>query len=251
MLILRQIHKSQRKALADVSNNAGKISEHDVVQKAPFPPPRHAVDVHHPLVKSRNLPKQSTQDPQPAHSVLNTDVRRRHKSQPQLKVDQPSLRRTRSKVIENSSEEPVVDKSANPDDSRQHSYKFEKKPNNATDIQRRNQNAKEINTQDRPPLVLDKEYSGEEEIYHEQGEADSHGSSDSATTVVFPKVTDDVKNELSKAKDIIENSRTAKEIEDEQFDLSMVSEYGDEIFQYMRELEVCALHPAPNVQGHY
>jgi hypothetical protein len=100
-----------------------------------------------------------------------------------------------------------------------------------------------------PPLVSEpEEYweDEEEEIYDEQGYTTAHSypsrgdnTTGGGTTVLFPKVTNKVKNELAAAKVFVESSRTIEEIEDEQWDTSMVAEYGDEIFAYMRELEVC------------
>ena len=57
------------------------------------------------------------------------------------------------------------------------------------------------------------------------------------TTVLVPKCTDKVLKELEAAKAYVDATRTADDIEDEQWDTSMVAEYGDEIFGYMRELE--------------
>ena len=51
----------------------------------------------------------------------------------------------------------------------------------------------------------------------------------------FQKSPARVKKELAAAKDVVESSRSVEEIEDEAWDTSMVAEYGDEIFQYMRE----------------
>ena len=62
-----------------------------------------------------------------------------------------------------------------------------------------------------------------------------------ATTILFPKMNQKIRRELAAAKTLVENSRTVEEIEDESWDTSMVAEYGDEIFQYMRELEVSVL----------
>jgi hypothetical protein len=94
----------------------------------------------------------------------------------------------------------------------------------------------------------------EEELYDEQGYTTAHSyrsrgdnTTGGATTVLFPKVTNKVKKELALAKDIVESSRTAEEIEDEQWDTSMVAEYGDEIFHYMRELEVCPFLFGPSL----
>ena len=60
-----------------------------------------------------------------------------------------------------------------------------------------------------------------------------------ATTVVLaPRYTKKVQQELNEAKIIVEGARTAEDIEEEQWDTSMVAEYGEEIFEYMRGLEV-------------
>ena len=59
-----------------------------------------------------------------------------------------------------------------------------------------------------------------------------------ATTVLFPKVNLKIKKEIAAAKDLIERSKTAEELEDEAWDTTMVAEYGEEIFQYMKDLEV-------------
>jgi len=199
----------------------------------------------------------------PVHQSLGP---RQHKSQPQLKADQAPLRRTQSRVIETSvevsQEEPVPIESNHQDGPEKLSNETgEHKQKTAEDIHRENQQAeelaiqlrKELDRQDRqlppPPLVSEpEEYweeEEEEELYDEQGYTTAHSyrsrgdnTTGGATTVLFPKVTNKVKKELAMAKDIVENSRTAEEIEDEAWDTSMVAEYGDEIFQYMRELEV-------------
>lgn len=59
-----------------------------------------------------------------------------------------------------------------------------------------------------------------------------------ATIVLFPKVTLKTRKEIMAAKELIEGSKTVEEIEDEAWDTTMVAEYGDEIFGYMRDLEV-------------
>ena len=65
-----------------------------------------------------------------------------------------------------------------------------------------------------------------------------HGeSTGGVTTVLAPKYTDGIKAELQEAKKYVEWTRSAEDIEDEQWDTSMVAEYGDEIFEYMRDLE--------------
>ncbi|ERF71482.1 hypothetical protein EPUS_00471 [Endocarpon pusillum Z07020] len=66
-----------------------------------------------------------------------------------------------------------------------------------------------------------------------------------ATTVLFPLVNQKIKKEIEAAKQLVEAERTPEEIEDECFDTSMVAEYGDEIFEYMKDLEVKML-PNPH-----
>jgi G2/mitotic-specific cyclin 3/4 len=61
------------------------------------------------------------------------------------------------------------------------------------------------------------------------------------TQVVEPRVTSRVLKELEEANDFVKETRTEEDIEDEAWDTSMVAEYGDEIFAYMRTLEVCCL----------
>ncbi|MCJ1281549.1 hypothetical protein MMC26_000869 [Xylographa opegraphella] len=107
------------------------------------------------------------------------------------------------------------------------------------------------------PAVLEPEEYWDEEEYEENYEEEGYMTARSfksrgdnttggATTILFPKVTNKVKKELAVAKELVENNRTADEIEDEAWDMSMVAEYGDEIFQYMKELEIKML---PN--AHY
>ena len=73
--------------------------------------------------------------------------------------------------------------------------------------------------------------------YRSKGENTTGG----ATTVLFPHANQKAKKEIAAAKDLVEATRTAEEIEDECYDTSMVAEYGDEIFDYMKQLEVWAL----------
>ncbi|KAE8380120.1 cyclin-like protein [Aspergillus bertholletiae] len=66
------------------------------------------------------------------------------------------------------------------------------------------------------------------------------------TTILFPKYTQQVRRELALAKQIVEATRTVEDIEDEYWDTSMVADYSEEIFDYMREQEIKML---PN--AHY
>lgn len=106
-----------------------------------------------------------------------------------------------------------------------------------------------------PPQVPDhiathsepEEYWDDEEDNYEEDDyvtAPSHryrsdNTTGGHTTVLFPKFNQKAKRELVAAKQIVESTRTMEDWEDELWDTSMVAEYGDEIFQYMRELEVC------------
>ena len=78
--------------------------------------------------------------------------------------------------------------------------------------------------------------------YRSRGENTTNG----ATTVLFPKMNLKTKKELAAAKALMEAAKAANEVDDETWDTTMVAEYGDEIFQYMRELEIKML---PN--AHY
>jgi len=85
----------------------------------------------------------------------------------------------------------------------------------------------------------------EDEIYDEQGYTTAHSyrsrgdnTTGGVTTVLFPKITNKSKKELADAQILVESSRTTEDIEDELFDVSMVAEYNEDIFAYMRELEV-------------
>lgn len=71
--------------------------------------------------------------------------------------------------------------------------------------------------------------------YRSRGDNTTGGT----TTVLFPKFTQKVKRELALAKQIVEATRTVEDIEDEFWDTSMVADYSDDIFEYMKEQEVC------------
>lgn len=67
----------------------------------------------------------------------------------------------------------------------------------------------------------------------------SHGddTTGGATAALVPKFNQKALKEISAAQRLVEATRTPEDIEDESFDTSMVAEYGDEIFDYMREME--------------
>ena len=101
-----------------------------------------------------------------------------------------------------------------------------------------------------PPMAAEveecwEEEDDEDEIYDEQGYTTAHSyrsrgdnTTGGVTTVLFPKITNKSKKELADAQVLVESCRTAEDIEDELYDVSMVAEYNEDIFEYMRELEV-------------
>lgn len=95
--------------------------------------------------------------------------------------------------------------------------------------------------------VNDDEYDEdyEEELYEASQTVTRGGVTDNttggATVVLCPKHTAKTLREIEEARQVVESTRTAEDIEDDQWDTSMVAEYGDEIFEYMRTLEVCLI----------
>jgi hypothetical protein len=89
------------------------------------------------------------------------------------------------------------------------------------------------------------EEEDDDENYEEEGyvtarsfRSRGENTTGGATTILFPQLNQKIKREIEAAKQLVEAERTPEEIEDECFDTSMVAEYGDEIFDYMRDLEV-------------
>lgn len=204
----------------------------------------------------------------PVHQSLGP---RQHKSQPQImpppiniatKPDLQSLRRTLSRVPDNNyadpSQDPLhsdpvyVDAPEVPITSDEAYETHMKLDREEKELAAKEIIERQLRQLPAPPLVSEpEEYweEDEEDMYDEQGYMTAHSNpsrgdntTGGATTVLFPKVTNKVRNELAAAKSYVEASRTIEEIEDEQWDTSMVAEYGDEIFAYMRELEVSLHH---------
>ncbi|KAF4119593.1 Cyclin, C-terminal domain [Geosmithia morbida] len=69
------------------------------------------------------------------------------------------------------------------------------------------------------------------------------------TTLLQPRVTSRVQRELDEAKAEVLATRPPEDVDDEAWDVSMVAEYGDEIFDYLREMEVKML-PNPHYMEH-
>lgn len=83
------------------------------------------------------------------------------------------------------------------------------------------------------------------DLYDEQGYTTAHSfkshgdnTTGGVTTMLAPKFTAKVQKELEIAAAIVESTTTEEQIEEEEWDTSMVAEYGEEIFSYMRKLEV-------------
>ena len=95
----------------------------------------------------------------------------------------------------------------------------------------------------------------EEELYYEDGYTTARSlrmrgdTTGGATIVLQPKYTAKVRAEIAAAKTLVENSRCPDDVEDEQWDTSMVVEYGEEIFAYMHTLEE-RMRPNPNYMDH-
>lgn len=71
--------------------------------------------------------------------------------------------------------------------------------------------------------------------YKSRGENNTTGG---ATTVLFPKASQKSRKEIAAASALMDAAKASGQLDDETWDTTMVAEYGDEIFQYMRELEV-------------
>lgn len=106
-----------------------------------------------------------------------------------------------------------------------------------------------LNSVSEPEEYWEEEEEEEEETYDEEGyvtarsyKSRGENTTYGPTTLVVPIVNQKVKRELAAAKLLIE-SKNRDEPDDEIWDTTMVAEYGDEIFQYMKELEV-------STQGH-
>lgn len=105
-----------------------------------------------------------------------------------------------------------------------------------------------VQKQSLAPVFEPEEYWDEEdaaENYDEEGyvtarsfKSRGDNTTGGATTLLFPKVTQKANKELAAAKDLIEGSKTTEDLEDEAWDTTMVAEYGEEIFSYMKDLEV-------------
>jgi len=211
---------------------------------------------------------------QPSSTLtLQTRQVRQYKSQPQLKPDMPVLRRTQSKQFSNSNTHvgesllPLEDLTeALYEDAVEHLVQTDEHKAqvqardtylddgavlpSASDVE--NEAAVEAGEEKLMAAIMSEpeEYWEEEEdeIYDDGGYTTAHSfrsrgdfTTGGVTTVLYPKVTSKVLRELEAAKAFVEATRTDYEIEEDIWDVSMVAEYGEDIFEYMRVLEVCTM----------
>ncbi|KAI0205397.1 cyclin-like protein [Astrocystis sublimbata] len=126
-----------------------------------------------------------------------------------------------------------------------------------TSIPQPDNSASNCNNHTLPSLVDGHAYPSDsdegEDQYDERGFTTAHSypsrgdnTTGGVTTVMFPpRITKKGQAELEKAKQIVESRRTAEEIQEDAWDVSMVAEYGDEIFAYMKQQELNLL-PNPH-----
>lgn len=199
---------------------------------------------------------------------------RHYKSQPVLRSEQPSLRHTQSKfIIKKDNLIEAEDEDDVDDDATEAAYE-DALERLSQDVEESVQDARTEAEQDyraeidaalqaqiiteppRAPRALpdlpvnpDPEEHWDEDddqdLYDEQGYTTAHSfrsygdnTTTELTTLLAPHVTSNVQRELDMAKAYVLEHQTEEDIEEEAWDVSMVAEYGDEIFAYMKELEV-------------
>ncbi|KAI0012742.1 cyclin-like protein [Xylariaceae sp. FL0662B] len=124
-------------------------------------------------------------------------------------------------------------------------------PNPKVDVKIANQQSHRISA----PIHEHAEISDyeDDDYYDDQGYTTAHSyrsrgdnTTGGATTIMFPpKLSKKGVAELEVARGIVESKRAIDDSQDDEWDISMVAEYGDEIFQYMKELEATLL-PNPH-----
>jgi len=214
-----------------------------------------------PVTGGAALPEFVSVSTAPVHKYLQP-VKLEH----QTKTEQPVLRRTESKIIIEAPEPTILD---SPNDELINTNQAYEEYKEAVELaqepvaqvsqvseatqeafERLHRQLPTLPAMPAPPMVSEpeeywEEEDDEDEIYDEQGYTTAHSyrsrgdnTTGGVTTVLFPKVTNKSKKELADAQVLVESGRTTEDIEDELFDVSMVAEYNEDIFAYMRELEV-------------
>ncbi|KAK4658040.1 B-type cyclin [Podospora pseudocomata] len=181
---------------------------------------------------------------------------RQYKSQPSLKAEQASQKPTQSKAAVQTQKLAELDDESDFDDNvTEAAYEdaVEQISYDTAGIGNRNlaelesdvsvsiaQVAKSL------PTAEEDEYSDEDHsgVYEDHGYTTAHSyrshgdnTTGGLTTMVAPASSLNAQRELAIAKDWVLSTQTEEEIEEEAWDVSMVAEYGEEIFAYMRQLE--------------
>lgn len=185
---------------------------------------------------------------------------RHHKSQPQLKQQQPTLRRTQSRQLEKTdapSFSMIDSELLGMCVPEEHELSGDEGFSEDLEVHTDNHSVEEVHDHGRweesPPTLPDiaEEYRDEDdEDYDEQEQAYMTAHSlGGITTVLQPTVNTQVQSELERASLEVAQTRPQEDIEEEAWDVSMVAEYGEDIFKYMRELEVRA-HTSRRCKAH-
>ncbi|KAK5657283.1 hypothetical protein OQA88_3345 [Cercophora sp. LCS_1] len=191
---------------------------------------------------------------------------RHYKSQPQLRTEQPALRKTQSRYLNKCEKIVDVENEVDlPDDITEAAYEdaveqlggdFDASPEKDSIAAELKVKQVHVEFEAAPQAVAapsllsapsePEEYWDEDEdpeLYDEHGYTTAHSYSHGdnttggVTTLIAPKITTQVEKELEQAKQFVLDHQTEEEIEEEAWDVSMVAEYGEEIFEYMRSLE--------------
>ncbi|KAJ4306263.1 B-type cyclin [Collariella sp. IMI 366227] len=193
---------------------------------------------------------------------------RHYKSQPVLRVEQQNLRNTQSKFLINANNLIEVEDEGEIDDNATEAAYEDALENLSEDAQgaarealidieemnyqnlqraddrlsRASKALPEVPGENEPEEYWDEEE--EQEPYDEQGYTTAHSfrshgdnTTNGPTTMLAPDVTASIQKELEVARAHVLHHQTEEELEEEAWDTSMVAEYGDEIFAYMRDLE--------------
>ena len=224
---------------------------------------------------SRQLAQTRAIDTRPATAVdeaaaqlkpaVVTKKPRQYKSQPHLRTEQPALRRTVSRQLGEVRNFAIVEQDEVPDTPYEDALEELIEVNEAcggasvsaatelVDVKAELiGRAMEAYSVERaaaaPGAAFESEDNWDEEdveVDEDQGYTTAHSyrshgdnTTQCLTAILAPKVTARIQQELDMARIAVEESRTFDEVEEEQWDVSMVAEYGDEIFGYMRELEI-------------
>ncbi|KAM0518613.1 hypothetical protein ACHAPE_004377 [Trichoderma viride] len=259
------------------------------------------VDIPQQLLGTKSSAVTQKKTPSQSASDLHALQPRHHKSQPQLKQELPTLRRTQSKVDKaerasgnnnnsnnsNNSHslalieiEPLVMPALIEDfltghDSYLDPLNFPSEEPSRADVNHDKEYVDALskfpNISEEPAIGVVQTYKegltlafseadeywdedeDEDDGYddHDQGYTTAHSTRSrdmtlaNATTMLAPRVSSRVQRELDEARIEVEQTITREEVDEELWDVSMVAEYGEEIFEYLRELEIKML-PNPH-----